>query len=214
MTRNIVILSIYLGKTTTIKPGMGWSDNYLGPKSDPPAPVLPDNLLTEVRSDASAPFETFYEHDITMTLEDIPAAHSTSLSSHPTTSPCTTIMSPPVATATPTSAITATFEDGTIVCEHCKSEFKLGKNGRRGQASNLRKHQKNHHPETIPNYHRVLCECRWGCGAKDPNRSNIKVHEKQHCSKQKGKQPRRPGKWHGGDVADRLVAVGFTKSAS
>lgn len=205
---------MYLGTTSSIENGSWWSDNYLRPKSDPPSPVLPGNPLTEVHRESSASFETSYEGDTTMILEDIPAAYSTSLSSHPTTSPSTTVMSPPVATATPSSTVTAISEDGTILCEHCKSEFKLGKNGRRGQASNLRKHQKNHHPETIPNYHRVLHECRWGCGKKDPNRSNIKAHEKQHCSKQKGKQPRRPGKWHGRDVADGLVGVGLTKSAS
>lgn len=91
-----------------------------------------------------------------------------------------------------------TSDDGTIVCEYCRSEFKLGKNGRRGQASNLQKHRRNHHPETIAGFHRVLYECRWGCGTRDPNKSNIGVHERRHCSVRKGKQPRRHGKWREG----------------
>lgn len=149
------------------------------------------------------------------TMSGVPADYSASILSYPTTSPAAAALSPSFSAATPTDTITAAFEDATIRCDYCKSEFKLGKNGHRGQASNLQKHKRNHHPETIPNYHRVLHECRWGCGARDPNRSNIKVHEKQHCSKKKGKQPRRNGKWQGRDVAmmvnvDGLVGLGLT----
>lgn len=152
-------------------------------------------------------------------VSDAPADYSASVSSCPARSPATTTLTPSFSAATPTDAIATAFEDGTIYCEHCRSQFKLGKNGRRGQASNLQKHKRNHHPETIPNYRRVLHECRWGCGAKDPNRSNIRVHEKQHCSKKKGKQLRRNGKWHRGDVAfvtnlDGLAGVGLSESVS
>lgn len=134
-----------------------------------------------------------------VTMADVPADSSPSLhvSSHLATfQPATcTLSSSALPTATPGSTTTRTSEDGKIICEYCKSEFKLGKNGRRGQASNLRKHRRNHHPETMADYRRVLHECRWGCGARDPDRSNIRVHERKYCSVRKGKQPRRRGKW-------------------
>lgn len=129
-------------------------------------------------------------------MQDAARSCSPSLLSYPTASPATTAISPlTMTTGTPGSSIASTSEDGSIRCEYCKSEFKLGKNGRRGQASNLQKHKKRDHPETIPGYHRVLYKCRWGCGATTPDKSNIKVHERQHCAKRKGKQPRRHGKW-------------------
>ncbi|KAL6690307.1 hypothetical protein J3F84DRAFT_389702 [Trichoderma pleuroticola] len=121
---------------------------------------------------------------------------SPSVSSHLTApSPATTISPSSMTTAMPGLATVGTLINGTISCEHCDSKFKLGKNGRRGQASNLQKHMKIHHPETIPDYHRVIYDCRYGCGTRDPNKSNIKAHENKHCAKRKGKQPRCHGKW-------------------
>ncbi|KAL7957009.1 hypothetical protein V8C34DRAFT_286937 [Trichoderma compactum] len=121
---------------------------------------------------------------------------SPSESSHLTAlSPATTILSPLLITATPGSTTMGTSVDETVYCEHCNSTFKLGKNGRRGQASNLQKHVKIHHPETILDYRRVIYNCRYGCGTRDPNKSNIKAHENKHCANRKGKQPRCHGKW-------------------
>lgn len=69
---------------------------------------------------------------------------------------------------------------------------------------------RNHHPDAVPDHHRVLYKCRWNCGATDPNRSNIEVHMRQHCWKRKTKKPRRHGKWQGdGNVAVTTDANGL-----
>lgn len=120
-------------------------------------------------------------------IEHSPATCAPSVSSNRTTSSSTTYK--------PSSSTTTAKHGGTIQCAHCNAKFQLGKNGRRGQTSNLRKHIKIHHPETIPGFQRVIYQCRHGCGARDPNKSNIKAHESKHCAKRKGKQPRRRGKW-------------------
>lgn len=125
------------------------------------------------------------------TMDDAVEDCLSSLSSHLTTSPsAATISTSTVNTATASSTTMSTSEVGTIHCEYCMKAFRLGVNGRRGQISNRGKHIRRKHPETLLNYQQVLHECRWGCGRKDADRSNIKAHEKYHCAIRQGKRPR------------------------
>ncbi|KAF3075639.1 hypothetical protein CFAM422_001966 [Trichoderma lentiforme] len=202
ITRNNVILALYVGYLSPVDFENWKRTDHLPPKPYPLSPVLPDSPPTERVREQMVAVRASYEGDYPMidlspvSVVDSIMDCSPSVSLYLTVSSPTTAISPSsMTTAMPGSTTVGTSMDGTVHCEHCNSTFKLGKNGLRGQASNLQKHMKIHHPETIPNYHRVIYNCRYGCGTSDPNRSNIKAHENKHCAKMKGKQPRRRGKW-------------------
>jgi hypothetical protein len=212
ITRNYVILSMYLGFASHVSFGSQESTDHLPPDS-PHTERIQDYTTTVQPSYeshctsfdslryASNPNICKFVTDNISALDYMtdpgPADSSPSVFSTPGTSSSVTAISPlstTSATNDPTS--TGASMDETIRCEHCNSKFKLGKNGRRGQTSNLRKHMKIHHPEELLDYRRVIYKCRYNCGTADPNKWNIKVHEEKHCAvNKKGKQPRRHGKW-------------------
>ncbi|KAL7784712.1 hypothetical protein V8C43DRAFT_292004 [Trichoderma afarasin] len=200
ITRNSAILARYVGLTSPVDFESWRGTDHLLPKPSPLSLVLPDNLPMEGVRGHMAVVQPSYDGDYPMidssSVVDTIMDCSPNVSSHLTaSSPATTISTSSMTTTTPDLTAMSTSMDGMIGCEHCDSKFKLGKNGRRGQASNLQKHMKIHHPETIANYRRVIYNCRYGCGTRDPNKSNIKAHENKHCANRKGKQPRCHGKW-------------------
>ncbi|KKO97359.1 hypothetical protein THAR02_10535 [Trichoderma harzianum] len=160
-TRNSAIIAIYTGLPSLGEFEVWKITDHLLPKPSPLSPVLPGSPPAERVRESMAAIQASYEGNNPMidissvSVVDTVMDCSPSVSSHLTTSsPATTISTSPMTTAEPGSTTMGTSMDGTICCEHCNSKFKLGKNGRRGQASNLQKHMKIHHPETIPNYHR------------------------------------------------------------
>ncbi|KAF4964212.1 hypothetical protein FSARC_7846 [Fusarium sarcochroum] len=96
---------------------------------------------------------------------------------------------------TPNPVAVSPQQTATVHCPRCQKPFSLGKNGRRGQTSNLGKHMRLYHPEDVPNHTRVVYRCKHGCPYKDPVKSNVKAHENRHCSKRKGTKPRKNGKY-------------------
>ncbi|KAL7810060.1 hypothetical protein V8C44DRAFT_333253 [Trichoderma aethiopicum] len=199
LSRNYGILLMYYGYTSLVDFDSRKNSDHLV-ESSPLLPVSPGSTPAERVQQHMAAYQPFHR-GAHIPIEKHPSVVGTNMKPYsaecsPSTPSLVSSSSPPsLTTSTHGWATTGTPTGGTIYCEHCNSRFQLGKNGRRGQASNFRKHMKIHHPETIPNYRRVIHECRHGCGARDPNKSNIKVHERKHCANRKGKQPRRHGKW-------------------
>ncbi|KAL6833147.1 hypothetical protein J3E69DRAFT_323125 [Trichoderma sp. SZMC 28015] len=198
--RNNVILAMYARPTSHVEFESCKSTEHLLLKPSPLSPALPDGPPTERVREHMVAVQASYEGEHPTidpsSVVDTVMDCSPGVSSHLTaSSPAVTMSTSSMTTATSEIIALGNSMDGMICCGHCNSKFKLGKNGRRGQASNLQKHMKIHHPETIPDYHRVIYNCRYGCGTRDPNKSNIKAHENKHCANRKGKQPRRHGKW-------------------
>ena len=129
-------------------------------------------------------------------VHDAPAVDSPRSSSSPQDTQFTASASPSaITTTTPGSTISNETADGNVSCKQCGRKFKLGKKGTAGQASNLGKHMRAYHPEAVPNHEATMYECQYGCGRRDPAKSNIKIHEQRHCPRRKGKISRRNRKY-------------------
>ncbi|KAL6893140.1 hypothetical protein HDV57DRAFT_223994 [Trichoderma longibrachiatum] len=199
LSRNYGILLMYYGYTSFVDRDSRKNSDHLVELS-PLLPVPPGSTPAERVQQHMAANQPSYQ-GAHIPLEEHPSAVGTNINPYsaecsPSTPSVMSSSSPSsVTTSTHGLATTGNLTGGTIYCKHCNSRFQLGQKGLQGQKSNLRKHLRIYHPETIPNYRRVIHECRHGCGARSPEKWNIEVHESKHCATTKGKQPRLDGKW-------------------
>jgi hypothetical protein len=200
-SRNYFLLAIYLRSRSHIPT----SNNYLSIKPESMSAIQLIQPAREAPTQVAQLDQSVIAGEDRV-VHDSPAVDSPRSSSSSQDTQFTASASPSaITTTTPGSTISNDTADRSVSCKQCGRRFKLGKKGKAGQASNLGKHMRAYHPDALPNHKATIYECQYGCGRRDPAKSNIKIHEQRHCPRRKGKISRRNRKY---DRRERSSSVG------